>query len=87
MPNHVHLLIEPFGECGVQEIVSALKKYSAREINKVLNRKGRLWQKEYFDRIVRNETHYMKILNYIYNNPRNLPPDWYTYYLATNIHI
>ncbi|MBQ9759197.1 MAG: 4-hydroxythreonine-4-phosphate dehydrogenase PdxA [Opitutales bacterium] len=41
-------------------------------MNKVLGRKGTLWQKEYWDRIVRNEHHFQKCVEYIFENPGKL---------------
>jgi len=35
------------------------------------NRHNRLWQVNYHDHIIRNETEYWKIKNYIRNNPKN----------------
>ncbi|MBR5920138.1 MAG: Fic family protein [Bacteroidales bacterium] len=37
-----------------------------------MHRTGRLWQSEYFDRIIRSEDHYKYVLNYIVANDRNL---------------
>lgn len=82
MPNHIHLLIEPIGEWNIQNIVGAIKKYTAREINIMYRRHGRLWRKEYFDRIIRNEKHYIAVLDYIKYNPRNCNKGEFTYYTA-----
>ena len=35
----------------------------------MLDRKGRFWQKEYFDRYIRNGRHFAKVVAYIENNP------------------
>ena len=86
MPNHVHVLLVPQGEWLVQDIIKSVKHYTALQINKLLGRSGNVWQREGFDRIIRNEEHYKNTLNYIYNNPRNLPKDWFTLYFAQNIY-
>ncbi|HET9182308.1 MAG TPA: transposase [Candidatus Angelobacter sp.] len=73
MPNHVHLLFtalesergEPF---SLAEIMKGIKGVSARNINKLLGRKGSLWQDESFDRIMRAEEFELK-RNYIMANP------------------
>lgn len=69
MPNHVHLLCTPASGHNLAEIMHALKSYTSNEANKLLGRKGRFWQKEYFDRYIRNARHYAKVLAYIENNP------------------
>ena len=33
------------------------------------NRQNRLWQRNYWDRIIRNEEEYERIIQYIKNNP------------------
>jgi REP element-mobilizing transposase RayT len=35
----------------------------------MLGRRGRFWQKEYFDRYIRNARHFAKVAAYIENNP------------------
>ena len=68
MPNHVHLLCTPLGH-SLAQIMHSIKSFTSSEANKMLNRKGRFWQKEYFDRYIRNARHYAKVVAYIENNP------------------
>lgn len=84
MPNHVHVVLMPYGKWMVQDIIKSIKHYSALQINRLLGRVGQVWQKESFDRIIRNEEHYLNILKYIYNNPRNLTKDSFSLYFAEN---
>ena len=74
--------MEPCGEWMLQDIMKSVKHYSALQINRLLQRNGNVWQKESFDRIVRDEQHYMNLLQYINNNPKNLSLDAYTLYFA-----
>ncbi len=83
MPNHVHVLFLPkMQENGdvfsPQHIVYTWKRYSANSINKLLNQKGSVWQKESFDRMVRDENELYKVLEYIMLNPvqAKLVSDW-----------
>jgi REP element-mobilizing transposase RayT len=69
MPNHVHLLGAPAAGHNLAEIMHSLKSYTSNETNKLLGRKGRFWQKEYFDRYIRNARHFAKVVWYIENNP------------------
>ncbi|MDQ1283848.1 MAG: REP-associated tyrosine transposase [Patescibacteria group bacterium] len=57
----------------IPKIVGKFKMLSAREINISLNRSGNpLWQRNYYDRIIRNESELNRIREYIQNNPA----DW-----------
>jgi len=81
MPNHVHLLCTPCEEHHLAEIMHSLKSYTASQANKLLDHKGRFWQKEYFDRYARNARHYANVVSYIENNPVKAwlcenPEDW-----------
>ena len=82
MPNHVHLLIEMPNNRSVTELVGEVKKHTALEINKLLGRKGPLWQRECYDRIVRSGHHYMKAAQYIVRNPRCCCSGEYTLYVC-----
>ncbi|MEM8896541.1 MAG: transposase [Bacteroidota bacterium] len=75
MPNHVHLLmdtsIQKEGDKPIKldEIMRRIKGGSAREINQKLNRKGRLWQKDSYDYLVRDQEEWERIYAYLLNNP------------------
>lgn len=79
MPNHLHFLAIA-DEKQISEIVKQIKRYTARMINKQIGRKGRLWQREGFDRLTRSEDHLKYIHNYIRNNGHGLPTDDFTYW-------
>ena len=56
---------------GLTEIVRAFKTFSARKINGQRNTQGqKVWQRNYFEHIIRNERSLARIREYIYNNPR-----------------
>ena len=69
MPNHVHLLVEIIEGYPLHEVIHSWKSFTAQEINKALKRRGTFWQREYFDRFIRNEKHLRKSIRYIHNNP------------------
>jgi putative transposase len=68
MPNHVHLLVEIW-KTPQSKLVKDWKGFSARRINQVLGRRGQLWQDDYWDRYIRDETHCRKVVHYIELNP------------------
>jgi putative transposase len=69
MPNHVHLVVRPFEGRELEEIVQSWKRFTAVVVNRHLERSGTLWQEESFDRIVRDEEHLWRVLQYIGRNP------------------
>lgn len=83
MPNHVHLLIQPLQGYALSKILSSIRRMSAREINRILKRKGSLWQPEPFDHLVRSQFQFEKFRKYIALNPNRakLPASAYTHYL------
>ncbi len=69
MPNHAHVLLSPFEDIHLPDILHSIKSYTAQEANKLLGRKGQFWQRESFDRYIRNENHFLAVIRYIENNP------------------
>jgi putative transposase len=68
MANHVHLLITPCVD--VPRLMQSLKRFTAREANRMLGHTGQpFWQDESYDRIVRDETEFQRIVRYIEMNP------------------
>lgn len=66
MPNHMHILLVQHAELA--KIVQQIKGGLSFVINKELGKKGPLWQKDYFDKGVRDERHFGVIYEYIKNN-------------------
>jgi REP element-mobilizing transposase RayT len=69
MPNHVHTLFTPKGGDRMSNIVHSWKSFTAHECNRLLNRTGKFWDREPFDRYIRNERHFRNTVAYIENNP------------------
>lgn len=74
MPDHIHLLIyidDIYGTSKtpsptnslIPHMVSTFKRFCNREIGR------NIWQRSYFDHIIRNEEDYIKHYNYIETNP------------------
>ena len=60
----------------IPKIIGFFKMNSAKQINHNLNRTGTsVWQRNYYDHIIRNEQSLNRIRQYIYNNPGNWPLD------------
>jgi len=69
MPNHVHVLFRLAPGLLLEDVIQSWKSFSAKKINQALGREGVLWQRDYWDRIVRDGDHRVNIGNYIVKNP------------------
>ncbi|PAW85405.1 MAG: hypothetical protein B9S33_09820, partial [Pedosphaera sp. Tous-C6FEB] len=69
MPNHVHALVRPIQGHTLSEILHTWKSFTAKQVNQVLNRTGKVWEEESFDHLVRNGAQLEKFSSYIALNP------------------
>jgi REP element-mobilizing transposase RayT len=79
MPDHVHLLLQPWpkgnynnGEVGfwpLNELMHSIKSFSAHRINELEKKTGSVWEKEQFDRYVRSDRDLQEKYHYILSNP------------------
>lgn len=69
MPNHVHLLAAFPDEDAMLAQCESWKHYTARQINRALGRKGRFWQQDGFDHLVRSAEQLDHYRCYIADNP------------------
>jgi REP element-mobilizing transposase RayT len=87
MPDHVHLIFTPLVNWhamevfSLAEIMDAIKGASAHRINKLLGRRGRLWQAESFDHVLRSSKNLDARVSYVLENPvrAGLVVDWTVY--------
>ena len=72
MPNHLHMLIE-LGDSAksLSSIVNYFKGHVTRRTNRGI------WQKSFYDHVVRDEKDYLRILKYIEDNPGKWSEDRY----------
>jgi putative transposase len=81
MPNHVHGIVvisdeHPSAGVVLGQIISAFKSLSATKCNRILGRANRpFWQRNYYERIVRNEDEMHRIRQYIRDNPEKWADD------------
>ena len=61
---------------GIPEIIRGFKTFSARRINRMRQVRGvPVWQRNYYDRIIRDERAMTDIRQYIHNNPTSWQTD------------
>jgi len=64
MPNHVHAMFYLQRGADLERVLHSWKSFTAHEIGR-----GVIWQREYFDRIIRDSKDYWSTRNYVLNNP------------------
>ena len=84
MPNHIHMIIEIKNAGGtsgrpsptrenslISQYISTFKRFTNKKCG------IDLWQRSYYDHIIRNETDYMEKVEYILTNPAKWRDDEY----------
>ena len=82
MPNHIHFILVLRGENGPSRTpaptnarLPAFLSTWKRLTNKAAN--ASLWQRSYYDHIIRNEADYLRVWQYIDQNPARWAEDEY----------
>lgn len=65
----LHRVVQWFKTMSTNEYIRGVKNLGWSPLN------GKLWQRNYYEHIIRNEQSYQKITEYIQNNPANLNTD------------
>lgn len=73
MPNHLHGVIGlpgPASPISLPEVIRGFKTFSARAVNRALSTPGvPLWQRGYYEHIIRSEIELERVRQYIEENP------------------
>ncbi|WP_019679796.1 transposase [Ruminococcus flavefaciens] len=78
MPNHIHLIIvlNSFSESGPPEAAPTIGSIINKFKGAVSKKSGfKVWQKNFYDHVLRNEWEYRNAWQYIENNPANWEND------------
>ncbi|WP_303835594.1 transposase [Ruminococcus flavefaciens] len=78
MPNHIHLIIvlNSFSEGGPPKAVPTIGRIINKFKGAVSKKSGfKVWQKSFYDRVLRNDLEYRGAWQYIENNPANRESD------------
>ena len=83
MPNHIHIVFALLGKTAgasprptLFDIVCAYKSCTTRICNKLLQTPGRkIFQTSFYDEIIRNQSAYDEISEYIFENPMKWEED------------
>jgi REP element-mobilizing transposase RayT len=70
MPNHVHVVFQTLVGNTLARILHSWKSYTAKQANQILNRSAEFWQREYYDRLVRDTAEFHRAVQYVIDNPK-----------------
>lgn len=81
MPNHVHVVVRFFPGHELGTVVRSWKQHSTKAAKHALGVTGRFWQREYYDRLIRNGEELDRAIRYVLKNPekaglKNWPWVW-----------
>ena len=77
MPNHVHMiLVFPQEQCDLSAVVGSYKSYVSKMFH-VEHPGVTVWQRSFYDHIIRDENAYCEIKRYIQENPLKWDLDEY----------
>ena len=68
MPDHLHLLLSPYVGIDIPEVIQQFKTFTTH-LSWKFGYEGKLWQRSYYDHIIRREEDLLKTCEYILSNP------------------
>jgi putative transposase len=74
MDDHIHVVLRPRDGWALEQILHSWKSFTANELGRG-GRMSPIWQREYVDRIIRDEAELLEKLTYVVNNPLKRWPD------------
>jgi REP element-mobilizing transposase RayT len=69
MPDHFHAVLVPKYPWNISQIMQSVKGYAARRINARRNARGPVWQRSFYDRMIRDEPQLLEAIEYVHMNP------------------
>jgi REP element-mobilizing transposase RayT len=75
MNDHVHVMVEPREDFLLQSLLHSWKSFTANSFRRQSARRNAVWQDEYFDRVIRDQTEYDQKRDHILANPFRRWPD------------
>lgn len=69
MPDHLHWLMQLGEAASLEQVMHTFKSFTAKALNRMLQKTGRVWQTGYHDHALRSEEDIKAIARYIIANP------------------
>jgi REP element-mobilizing transposase RayT len=70
MNDHLHIVLAPKDQWKLESLVYSLKRFTATRMVTEFGRKAPVWQREYYDHIIRNQADWEEKVGYILTNPQ-----------------
>jgi REP element-mobilizing transposase RayT len=70
MPNHVHVVCRLLPGQELSKVLQGWKSFTSRKANAILGQSGAFWQREYYDRLIRDEDELERAIRYVVSNPK-----------------
>ena len=70
MPNHVHAVFRTMPGVRLRDVMHSWKGFTAHRANQMLGRQGPFWQRESYDRLIRDENEFKRANEYVLANPK-----------------
>lgn len=68
MPDHIHFIAE-LKNASLDKLMHSLKSNTANEINRVLGRNGHVWETQYYEPGIMDESSLNRLIRYCLENP------------------
>jgi len=69
MPNHAHVVLKVMPGHDLSDILHSWKSFTSHEVKRRFAIKGKFWQREYYDHIIRDEEEFYRVIEYVFYNP------------------
>ena len=81
MPDHLHVIFKLGEQKSLSDAMQSFGNFTALKINRHHGRSGKMWQKTFYDRMIRDEKELDHQVEYILQNPVRAgyvknPTDW-----------
>ena len=71
MPDHVHFFVAPSADCSgsLSDVIRSWKAYTSRALRHALTADGPVWERGFFDHVLRSSESREEKWNYVRQNP------------------
>ncbi|HEY3446073.1 MAG TPA: transposase [Myxococcales bacterium] len=79
MDDHVHVVVRPRPGVPLEKVIHSWRSFTTNQLTRKSARRGRVWQGECYDRVIRGDTDLSEKIEYVVSNPWRRWPDTVEY--------